>query len=82
LILTVTNGLTDSVPGTTGTTMSLLILCSDRWFNPHPQPFTGDLFGTQIKTVTTGFNQTLHVWAGDDRGPVREGFSNNVVIAA
>jgi hypothetical protein len=49
-------------------------------FSLLEKPGTGDLFGTEITTIATGFNVADHVWAGADFSNSVRGFSNNVVI--
>jgi hypothetical protein len=49
-------------------------------FSLPVKPATGDLFGTQIKTIANASTVANHVWAGADLGPNPAGFANNVVI--
>ncbi len=83
LNLYATKQLTDHVSGIpTTNTNSVLI---NNWsvtagFSLPVKPASGDLFGTEIRTMTTNFDQATHVWAGADRGPTLAGFINNEVI--
>lgn len=49
-------------------------------FNLLSSPHEGDLFGTKIRSIAPRYVDVQHVWAGKDRGPGADGFSNNVVI--
>jgi hypothetical protein len=42
--------------------------------------FPGDLLGTRIESRAGTFVQSVHVWAGEDRGPVVEGFEDNLAL--
>jgi hypothetical protein len=75
--------LTDFVPGLPSTNSALTDV--NFWqvtggFSLPVKPLTGDLFGTEIETIATGFNIANHVWAGTDLGSNVAGFVNNVVI--
>jgi hypothetical protein len=41
----------------------------------------GDLMGTRIRSQANLFAQSLHIWAGQDRGVSPEGFTNNLALA-
>jgi hypothetical protein len=78
---TPTGTITDFVPGDPSTNTVL----TNFWkvtsgFSLLTKPATGDLFGTEITTIATGFNVSDHVWAGTDFGNSVNGFINNVVI--
>jgi hypothetical protein len=49
-------------------------------FNLWTKPQTGDLRGTTITTITWVNERVDHVWAGEDRGPNPDGFTNNVAL--
>ncbi len=83
LTLDATKQLTDFVPGIATTNTNSVII--NHWsvtggFSLPVKPATGDLFGTEIHTVATNNQQSIHVWAGTDRGAVNAGFVNNAVI--
>ena len=40
----------------------------------------GDLMGTHIISLAGVFAQSLHVWAGENRGAVVEGFTDNLAV--
>ncbi len=40
----------------------------------------GDLMGTRIESLASTFVQSLHTWAGEDRGVSVDGFSNNLAL--
>ncbi len=51
----------------------------------QPVPLTegdsvGDLMGTRIESLASTFVQSLHTWAGEDRGLTVEGFTNNLAL--
>jgi uncharacterized repeat protein (TIGR02543 family) len=78
---TATGQITDhvsSLPGTNSPLMNFWQVTDG--FSLPIKPATGDLFGTEITTIATGFTAALHTWAGVDMGPVAAGFSDNVVI--
>ena len=71
ITLTVTNRLTDSGGN----------LITARGFHMPSTPRSGDLLGTTINsTISTRFGINLHTWAGRDRGPQIEGFTNNAAL--
>jgi hypothetical protein len=83
LTLYATEQLTDFLPGTPTTNTNSVIF--NHWtvtggFNMPVKPATGDLFGTEIHTISTNFEQVTHVWAGTDMGATPAGFVNNTVI--
>jgi hypothetical protein len=50
-------------------------------FNLPVKPLLGDLYGTTIETVATGYNSSLNTWAGRaDFTNFLDGFTNNAVI--
>jgi uncharacterized protein YcfL len=40
----------------------------------------GNLLGTTIATAIPAFSTVQHTWAGVDKGPVKEGFTNNLAL--
>jgi hypothetical protein len=83
LTLDATTELSDFVSGIPTTNTNSVII--NHWtvtggFSLPVKPATGDLFGTEIHTIATGFEQSLHVWAGTDMGATPAGFVNNAVI--
>jgi hypothetical protein len=42
--------------------------------------FPGDLLGTRLRSLASTFSVKQHTWAAEDRGPVVEGFSNNLAL--
>lgn len=74
LTLAVTNELTDS-----GATNSSSWSVGDG-FNLLARPPVGDLLGTTILSSAPQFVETFNRWAGEDRGGVAAGFTNNVAI--
>ncbi|MEJ5238564.1 MAG: hypothetical protein WHT82_09395 [Limisphaera sp.] len=44
------------------------------------RPAAGDLRGTTITNLAAAYAQNVTVWAGEDRGPDPQGFTNNVAI--
>ncbi len=82
LSFTVTNSLTDFVPGIPGTNNVLTNFVSTTdGLILQRKPVSGDLFGTKIRTMATNLNQPLHIWAGVDRGGTNNaGYVDNVVI--
>jgi hypothetical protein len=74
--------LSDRVSGAPSTNQALV----NQWqtsggFSLLQKPAAGDLFGTEITTVATGFRVVNHIWAGIDySNNVALGFSNNAVI--
>jgi hypothetical protein len=43
-------------------------------------PAEGDLFGTRLTISGEPFAEVVSVWAGEDRGPVASGFTNNTTL--
>jgi hypothetical protein len=83
LTLDATKQLTDFVSGTPTTNTNSVII--NHWtvtggFSLPVKPATGDLFGTQIHTMSISNQQAIHVWAGTDMGATPAGFVNNEVI--
>jgi hypothetical protein len=76
LFLNVTNLITDFGAGANN-----IWQVSDGFELPR-RPFQGDLLGTQIRTIATGFNEVQHTWAGEDVGPGPDGFVNNVALGS
>jgi hypothetical protein len=73
--------ITDFVPSTptTGSVLNNFWQVTDG-FNLPVKPATGDLFGTEIKTIANS-TTAQHIWAGrGDYTNVADGFTNNVVI--
>ncbi|MBN9692158.1 MAG: hypothetical protein J0M24_18085 [Verrucomicrobia bacterium] len=46
------------------------------------KPATGDLLGTTLTLESPAFAEATSYWAGEDRGPSRVGYTNNVALAA
>jgi len=44
------------------------------------KPFSGDLLGTEFRSVVPEFAQVDHYWAGRDDGATKAGFVNNVAM--
>lgn len=74
LILNITNLLTDFGDGASN------VWQVSNGFELQRKPFEGDLLGTEIRTIVTGFTEAEHRWAGEDVGPNPEGFVNNVAL--
>ena len=49
-------------------------------YNVLRRPTTSDLFGTYLRSTSPRFQLVEHVWAGEDRGGVPAGFSNNLAL--
>lgn len=49
-------------------------------FNVLRRPTTSDLFGTYLRSTSPKFQLVEHLWAGEDRGGVPSGFSNNLAL--
>ena len=49
-------------------------------FNVLRRPTTSDLFGTYLRSTSPRFQLVEHLWAGEDRGGVPAGFSNNLAL--
>jgi hypothetical protein len=83
LTLYATEKLTDFVSGIPTTNTNSVII--NHWtvtdgFALPVKPAIGDLFGTEIHTIATNFEEALHIWAGTDMGATPAGFVNNEVI--
>ncbi len=82
LVLYASGELTDHLPNTASTNA----YATNVWqvtggFSLPVKPASGDLFGTQLKTIAAVPGQRVqHVWAGQDLGATVAGFFNNVVI--
>lgn len=74
ITLSATNVLTDTGTNTANTWRSGLGI------NLLHKPAQGDLRGTTLFSTLTPFAEAVNVWAGEDRGPIKEGFTNNVAI--
>ncbi|MEP6662111.1 MAG: hypothetical protein ABJC04_00480 [Verrucomicrobiota bacterium] len=74
LVLDVTNSLTDL-----GANAGNFWQVTDG-FTLMRRPLTGDLHGTEIRTVADGFHVSQHLWAGQDRGPGSIGFNDNAAL--
>lgn len=74
--------LSDLVSGAPGTNQHLVNQWQTRsGFSLLEKPAAGDLFGTEITSIATGFSVANHVWAGADySNNIALGFSNNAVI--
>lgn len=62
-----------------GGSSSNALSCRDGFFMPF-KPASGDLLGTTVNSVSPSFASVSHVWAGEDRGASRAGYSNNVAL--
>ena len=51
-------------------------------FNLLSRPATGDFAETIITDTAFPFSEVMHSWAGEDRGPIAEGFTNNAALGA
>ena len=71
---TVTNALFDGGAGS-GSKLTML-----NGFNLWVKPTTGDLIGTTFQTRAPNYAEVDHDWAGDDRGAIAAGYTNNVAI--
>jgi hypothetical protein len=84
LVLNATEQMTDLVSGTPTTNTNSVIV--NHWtvtdgFTLENKPATGDLFGTEIHSISAqNFQYVTHVWAATDEGPNPAGFMNNAVI--
>ncbi|HEX4120476.1 MAG TPA: hypothetical protein VH619_07665, partial [Verrucomicrobiae bacterium] len=87
LTLYATTSLSDGVSSAPSATSNLV----NSWhvnngFNLPLKPATGDLYGTEIRTSSSGYNVADHIWAGIDYGLNADGsvntagFHNNEVI--
>jgi hypothetical protein len=72
-VLTVTNSVTEGGAGA-----SNLISCEG--FQLLAKPRSGDLLGTTVESIAPLFLAVPHVWAGENRGPSRSGFTNNIAL--
>jgi hypothetical protein len=83
ITLYATEKLTDFVSGVPTTNTNSVLMnfwTTTAGFSLPVKPATGDLFGTEIHTITSNAEPSVHVWAGIDRGAVAAGFVNNEVI--
>lgn len=74
LVLNVTNLITDFGEGANN------VWEVSNGFELTRKPFQGDLLGTEIRTISSGFRSVTHRWAGQDAGPGPDGFVNNATI--
>jgi len=74
LYLSVTNALFDN-----GTASSNILSCRDG-FALTRKPATGDLLGTDFRTVAPKNVMVNHLWAGRDDGVSKAGYVNNVAL--
>lgn len=74
ITLSATNLLTD-----TGTNIANTWF-SGAGFNLLHKPVQGDLRGTTLFSTLTPFAEAINTWAGEDRGAVKEGYTNNAAI--
>jgi len=76
LYLRATNALFDG-GGNSGNTFSVL-----NGFHLQMKPLTGDLLGTTFETTAPDVPSVAieHTWAGEDRGPTAEGYTNNTAL--
>ena len=74
LILSVTNRLVDAGSGATN------FWNVTAGFNGTRRPTTSDLFGTYLRSTAPKFALVDHSWAGEDRGRVPSGFTNNLAL--
>lgn len=74
LNLFVTGSIFDSGGGSSNS-----IVCQDGFFMQF-KPASGDLLGTSVSSVAPSFARVEHVWAADDRGATRAGFTDNVAL--
>jgi hypothetical protein len=75
LIISATNSLGDA-----GTTFSNRIVVTDG-MRIMTLPFSvGDFMGTHVYSGGGIFTESLHIWPAEDRGPVVEGFENNLAL--
>ncbi|MEO7676598.1 MAG: hypothetical protein ABIV39_07555, partial [Verrucomicrobiota bacterium] len=44
------------------------------------KPFQGDLLGTEIRTIASGFQEIAHLWPGEDLGTGSQGYNNNLAL--
>jgi hypothetical protein len=72
--LNVTNLLSDAGYVSSG------IWSSSNGFNLNVKPASGDLLGTTFSSTAVDFKQSLHKWAGENRGATRAGFTDNAAI--
>lgn len=74
LNLLVTGSIFDSGGGSSNS-----IVCLDGFFMQF-KPASGDLLGTTVDSVAPSFARVEHIWAADDRGATRAGFTDNVAL--
>jgi hypothetical protein len=75
LIISATNSLGDA-----GTTYSNYVFVTDGMRILHRPLNVGDFLGSSVYSGGGVFTESLHVWAGEDRGPTVEGFANNLAL--
>ncbi len=71
----VTNSLSDGGPGSGNIWMA-----GQLGFNLPIKPPVGDLLGTTITDMAPAYAYVASQWAGQDRGPVVTGYSNNAAL--
>lgn len=69
-----TNSLKDAGPSS-GSVLDALF-----GFRMPIKPATGDLLGTTFQNTAPTFNETMHTWAGEDRGTNVTGYVDNVAV--
>lgn len=74
LVLNVTDSIIDF-----GLTSTNLWEVSDG-FVLSRKPSEGDLLGTQIRTISSGFQEVQHIWPGQDVGAGPDGYDNNLAL--
>ena len=74
LVLNVTNLLSDAGFGS-----SNVWQVTDGFILPR-KPLRGDLLGTEIRTIASGFQESQHLWPGNDVGPGPNGYNNNLAL--
>src|SRR5262249_47298006 len=74
LQLNITNSLIDA--GVTSTNQ----ITTGAGFSLPFKPPVADLLGTAFQTEAPDFIQVNHIWAGEDRGAVADGYVNNAEI--
>jgi len=81
LIIDATNSLTDG--GVTATNIWRVtggVRMVRRPDGANESGTVGDLMGTRIESLASTFVEATHTWAGEDRGPTVEGFTNNLAL--
>lgn len=51
-------------------------------FNLWKKPVTGDLLETEIYDTAFPYDEIIHTWASEDRGPTADGFTDNAALGA